>query len=340
MSKLSKELEYDPRFFIPAGEFTVKQAILEYEDFKRILSDPVALPYIAQYSAYTSGMPNAPDVLFRILTALHAVAERSEVVLWNGRLFHTAVHGCTEAFKDVEIEEMDCPLRPELWVTDIDIKPSDETLRALGLPTTMVTGSTLIVPLSDFLDALFRAGFRMSDAQTFLLNHGIDNPKGHGWVRVTSFVRSMEGLSDPFKQVTHVEVIPRILIDGYAQLGSKVRYDAVAESMAARAFMREKIVEVSRNEPTADQVKWHQKRKRPIPPTVDIVRLRKLVRPQEGASLHPAHGGYSCHWIVEPHWRRPNKRMKEQRPIFVNDYVKGDLNKPFKPKASLTVVNR
>jgi len=38
---------------------------------------------------------------------------------------------------------------------------------------------------------------------------------------------------------------------------------------------------------------------------------------------------------VGAHWRRPNRRMKEQRPVFVHGYVKGPDDKPLKAKETI-----
>ena len=77
------------------------------------------------------------------------------------------------------------------------------------------------------------------------------------------------------------------------------------------------------------------KANRPLP-DVRIVRLRKSESKciaSDGSARE-----YSCHWLVGAHWRRPNERMKEQRPVYVRPYVKGPSDKPFKSPTSTVYV--
>ena len=74
--------------------------------------------------------------------------------------------------------------------------------------------------------------------------------------------------------------------------------------------------------------------------SIHIVRLRRKERgPNE--DTHLSEREYQCQWIVRAHARKPNPRMKEQRPIWVRSYVKGPQDKPLKPPTrTVTVVSR
>ena len=73
---------------------------------------------------------------------------------------------------------------------------------------------------------------------------------------------------------------------------------------------------------------------------MQIVRLRRKERgPNDDP--HLSEREYQCQWIVRAHARRPNARMKEQRPVWVSSYIKGPQDKPLKPPTpTVTVVSR
>lgn len=79
-------------------------------------------------------------------------------------------------------------------------------------------------------------------------------------------------------------------------------------------------------------------RKREAVPAVNIVTLRRTAREEneDGEGRE-----YACQWLVSGHWRRPNARMKEQRPVYVRPHVKGPADKPLKaPRDTVYVVSR
>ena len=73
--------------------------------------------------------------------------------------------------------------------------------------------------------------------------------------------------------------------------------------------------------------------KRIQPATIRTVQLRRRER-QPNDAEQSAGREYNWQWLVNAHARRPNLRMKEQRPVWVNAYVKGPADKPLKPQAT------
>jgi hypothetical protein len=77
----------------------------------------------------------------------------------------------------------------------------------------------------------------------------------------------------------------------------------------------------------------------PIEPLVRVVELRRRAyTPREASEHEPAE--WSCQWVVRGHWHRYHTREGLQ-PRWVNPYVKGPDDKPFKaPRATVYEVVR
>lgn len=64
-----------------------------------------------------------------------------------------------------------------------------------------------------------------------------------------------------------------------------------------------------------------------------IVRVIRLRRKEHGQNSDSSGGiDYSCQWLVRPHWRNQyHPSTGERKPVFIDAYIKGPEDKPFKP---------
>jgi len=101
-------------------------------------------------------------------------------------------------------------------------------------------------------------------------------------------------------------------------------------------FLGEKFVvkedaEISKKELKQDRHLFKQVRKgkTQVPP-IKVINLRRTeVRHVKGDGPKRE---YSCHWIVDPHWRKQwYPSLNRNIPKYITSYVKGDVTKPFKP---------
>lgn len=110
-----------------------------------------------------------------------------------------------------------------------------------------------------------------------------------------------------------------------------------AEVVAALAFLQQRIVSLERMPVPRGDRRRAEKEGKPEP-TVRVVTLRK--REQKANDNTPAEArDWSCQWLVGAHWRK--NHWDVNKPIFVDNYLKGPEDKPFKPpKAVVYQVKR
>lgn len=94
-------------------------------------------------------------------------------------------------------------------------------------------------------------------------------------------------------------------------------------------FLNSPIV-ISEREKFPRHVRRQFQRAKIYEPTVRTIRLRRSIRKNRGV----AHDNmeYNCHWLVRPHWRNQYFPSTDSyKPCFIDAYVKGPEDKPFKP---------
>lgn len=65
-------------------------------------------------------------------------------------------------------------------------------------------------------------------------------------------------------------------------------------------------------------------------PVVRTIRLRRSIKRNRGSQQGNIE--YNYHWLVRPHWRNQYfPKTDSHKPVFVDAYVKGPEDKPFKP---------
>lgn len=100
-------------------------------------------------------------------------------------------------------------------------------------------------------------------------------------------------------------------------------------TMARIEFLKSKIVG-SDKESLPRRIRRQAEREIKHEPIVRVIRLRRKEQSQGSES-----GGsidYQYQWLVRPHWRNQyHPSTGERKPVFIDAYVKGPEDKPFKP---------
>jgi hypothetical protein len=129
------------------------------------------------------------------------------------------------------------------------------------------------------------------------------------------------------KPVYEYEKIPEI--DVYSMVMAGLKFLTLK-------YVAKDNVDVSKKELKSDRqvFKAVRKGKTTIPP-IKIIQLRRAERrerPVKEGDENKTKRQYTCHFMVDPHWRRQWFRGEgKHRIIRILTYVKGDLSKPFKP---------
>ena len=128
--------------------------------------------------------------------------------------------------------------------------------------------------------------------------------------------------------------------DGHVAIGKPASKEA-APIIACASFMQSTVAS-SEELVLPRPLRRRCQRQGIQPPSVRVVHLRRREGEGQcrGGESLPARE-YDFQWLVSAHPRRPNPRMKEQRTIWVNGYVKGPADKPLKPPApNVKIVRR
>jgi hypothetical protein len=128
----------------------------------------------------------------------------------------------------------------------------------------------------------------------------------------------------------------RDLVTGDAPKGE---YDGTAESRvfaSAIAFLNQKILVSPRQEIDRSARRRLAANKVPHEPLVRVVALRRAFERLSGADKQSGDPvEWSCHWMVGARtggfWRQQYMGDGRHEPRFIVPFVKGDLDKPFKP---------
>lgn len=85
-----------------------------------------------------------------------------------------------------------------------------------------------------------------------------------------------------------------------------------------------------------------ERERRPVTPFLRVISLRKLEEDKKrDKNLTPAEIEYRWQWMVRGHWRNQYyPGTDEHKPVFVEAYIKGPDDKPFKPEGHKIFVAR
>lgn len=234
----------------------------------------------------------------------------AELVLWRGDLQQHA-EAQAEQFAGTAIANTDLPDVAELWTpygfngmlhTYADDRRADET---------------------------YARFFRLL----------MPNPEGSG---KGSKARKLLNLGFCFRvggSELRVNEPPRLALESPLVVGERPVSVGAQSLLSCLAFRQSTFVGEERGSIDRAARRRMERAGEPLP----LVRIVNLRRKEREAQEHPhlSDSEYQYQWYVRPHVRQPNSRMKEQRPIWVNAYIKGPEGKPLKPPTmNVTVVKR
>jgi hypothetical protein len=126
---------------------------------------------------------------------------------------------------------------------------------------------------------------------------------------------------------------------------NKPLQSASSESKRLRLFaaiihlMAQKLATIERQQSTSIGRTLAKRKGYVLPAEYRVVTLRRL---QHSESEGSANRDYTCRWMVEEHWHkyRCGPDRKELRAVFVDSYIKGPAEKPFKPPSKKLFIAR
>ncbi len=300
------------------------------------------------------------DDVQRDISTLTANFTVSELVLWNHDIWKAAVNG-SDAFLGTQLEkEVVDSFPPMFWQFDIPLSISplaeeegqmhqtSEQMFELQDGTFELVGFLVMPVAEDYVDIEMKSEDMVItpiDGKTGKVELKTNIPEHRESIREslqhgTHFKRKGISICIVFMPVDREPAYPRLRFLSPVFEEDEIIGALRAEIIAAITFLNLKYVakddaQVSKRELKADRAlfKKVRKGKTQVPP-IKIINLRRPERRERTeADEHEAkHRNYSCHWLVDAHWRKQwFPATKRHSQIRILGYVKGDMSKPFKP---------
>lgn len=235
-----------------------------------------------------------------------------DLIAWDMEVYNGATRGF-EAYWGQPSREPQWPMKPTLWVFD---GPT-----GLGIPIGCWPDS--VTPDRYYVAGcyVYPSDRRFGDVQI----------PGHGFMWFFLPLVHDEEAKE--------EGVPVLWEPGTIYGAPMTENDAVI--CAANEFLKLPFTEVAVHHLNHQERKAIKKSNARVPEVKTVLLRRALAT---GGS-QVAYGSecdrqYSCQWLVGAHWRRPNARMKEQRPVYVRPYIKGPTDKPFKAARTVYLASR
>ena len=300
-------------YIIPPDQF---KPLNVYKEWKSVVNTVDALlEEVARASAWEKcDYKNS----LRILRAI--LKHRSDVrlYLWLNDIWNTATKGCETAFEAAEVTEEDVPDHIQYWSLNVDISLNDTGREELNVPADFVMAGLFLIPVRLISG---KSANQDSNTQAFipglLLQSGPELSE-----RLKKSIEAGEPLAPR-------EWIFKFRFGEIVQAG-RIVPDGDRGTLAAIRFLKEKFVEPRQQFLPRSEQRREEKEKQFIP-EIRSVLLRARADDAIDTMTDEQRLEYACHFLVSSHWRRPNRRMKEQLPVFVQSYVKGNIDKPFRP---------
>lgn len=300
-------------YIIPPDQFQPANAYNEWKSVMRsleVLPEEVAKASTWEQCDYKNTL--------KILHAIIRHRSQSQIFLWQYNIWQTAVKGSEAAFEFDEVVEDDVPSCIQYWSFNTDININNIGLEGWNIPAGFVIAGHFLIP-----SRLVSGRIALQEADPSAFYPAILFQAGP---ELTEQVNkdAKEG-----KAYHPKDYVQRLRIEKPISLGSIIPHEH-RDTLASIRFLREKIVEPRQQFLARPDRRREEKAGHSIP-EIRTVLLRARASDMTSAMTDEQRREYACHFLVSSHWRQPNHRMKEQRPIFVTSYVKGDTEKPFRP---------
>ncbi|HEY3331989.1 MAG TPA: hypothetical protein VGK19_18295 [Capsulimonadaceae bacterium] len=277
------------------------------------------------------------------LPLLVETLSQSEIVYWDLNQVLAATAGAEEAFRGESLADSDVPTNAQFWVWNGAIRLEEEVVEKLDINVEhpLELQSSFVVPFHILVDAT-AAWCGISHQEVIA-----DNPflAGNGVVQLWVLMPPPEYIYTAYAERLpghETLIVPHIVMSSSSHVGGDVS-QASSVYIAMRRYMQQPFIDAELEHFDRAQQRRY-KRERRNPPKIRVIKLRRRMTRQDD---HSQNNGtyvrreYGCHFLVSGHWRRANRRMKNKRPVYVRQSVKGNLDKPFKvPTKTIWVVDR
>lgn len=240
----------------------------------------------------------------RITRALLDVLPSAEIVLWRPDLMLCA-ESQADYYADFRVVGADLPRKHEFWCF------YGHEIASRGLNGTHKL----------FLQILLSGG-----------------TIGRPFASLAAFYFPYEGSTVLLDKPPLVRLVPPLTV-GHPPPGIEAQMLLACLTFRAQPFIEDARADVHYSRAERRQME----REGRTPPSVRVLNLRRKERKakEDADGQHPTRSPLSVQFFVSPHLRKPNSRMKEQRPIWVGPYIKGPKDKPLKPPTrNIIVVKR
>lgn len=285
----------------------------------------------------------------------------AELVLWNQDIWKAAIRGSDTGVQGTVLEpELIDSIIPQFWQFDTPMRltPDERTeehlqpthwaenVFELGDGEFELIGFIVMPKVTNVVDVKFPEEAvskvePVGDQYRITINDTSYGSPFHQALQAgTKFKQRGVQISLLFMPFGQPHAIPRLRFLAPLYEKEVIRGALRSEVVAALHFLNLKYVQkqdapIAKKELKADRPLFKKVRhgKVEVPP-IKIIHLRKPERRERTShdDVEAKKMNYTCHWLVDAHWRKQwYPGVQRHRAIRILSYVKGDLDKPFKP---------
>lgn len=279
----------------------------------------------------------------------------TEIVLWNHDIWKAAVNGF-DSFIDTPLttDIINCAM-PMFWQYDLPFNYSQSDPYGLISKGYECVGFVILPTLEDYIKLEFppeseadftpdpndpNKGFVTVDTSKPGVRAAIaEARKNYAFDQALKFQKRGVNVGIVFMQIDG-NGAPEVRFIKPVYEDELIKSPMIAMVLAGLKFLTLKYVAkdtvgISKKELKGDRPLFRQVRKGRVEvPPIKVINLRRPEKRErkEGSEESKGTRVYTCHFMVDPHWRKQwYPSLNQHRPKRILTYVKGDMDKPFKP---------
>jgi hypothetical protein len=225
---------------------------------------------------------------------LASALSQADILLWDRQMFDFAVKG-QRLFYGIVVPNNIAFRSPEIWLQNFDLRQHPGSKQA------QMPQLTFVIPDSE------------GNLMDWWIHFRPDGEVGAPLIDVIDILKPGQVHPDPFQAVEPIPCPDAMGVITMARI----------EFLKSTIVASDKEIFSRRIRRQAEQADKHE-------PIVRVIHLRRKEQNRNAES-----GGtidYSCQWLVRPHWRNQyHPSTGERKPVFIDAYIKGPEDKPFKP---------
>lgn len=281
----------------------------------------------------------------------------TDIVLWNSDIWKAAVRGY-ESFVDTPLtKDIIGAVTPMFWQHDLPIALGKNHWKTFNIEdgSYEVGGICILPTVEQFVtvevgeDAITNKEEldHVKDGETAMIVIDFEHPEGQKAIQDArdridrgDIKLGRQGLSVgiAFLPVNDSTRPPEFRFMNPIYEGDIIKGRILPVFCAAIKFLTLKYVaksdaSVAKRELKKDRELFKKVRRGKVQvPPIKIVNLRRPERRVRTEKENQEAKQYACHWLVESHWRQQYfPTLQRRMPVRILSYVKGNLDKPFKP---------